>query len=126
MLQQAIASNELQPSQGPPRILKQGWILKKGGSGLLAKWRLKYMVLTLEQDAILSIYDEHDPSKLPKHEIHTRFIRIDPQDSLASTKRMDPFTVFSKSRKVSFTLIYTLYLYQNSFLLLEPWIPTSF
>lgn len=64
----------------PPRekVVKQGWFLKKGGTGLLATWKPKFILLVALQDGhSLYIYDDRDVSKNPKHEINLSEIRID-------------------------------------------------
>ncbi|KAK6097933.1 hypothetical protein MT418_002020 [Batrachochytrium dendrobatidis] len=100
------------------RIIKQGWILKKSGSSLFAKWRQKYLVLSLDtsrtdvknQDAryVLHLYDDRDISKLPKHEIEVADLRIDPtgngsgvgSSTSSRLKRYTaPFVLYSNKRK---------------------------
>lgn len=48
--------------------IKQGYLNKRGGSGFLARWRLKFVSLSLEStQAVLSIHDKR--SQAPKHRI---------------------------------------------------------
>ena len=91
--------NQIQNSSTP---FKQGWILKKGGSGLLSKWRTKFMILSSHNNhPILQLFDERDPSKSPKHELHVSQIRIDSNPSVNVLKKgASPFIVLSKTRKV--------------------------
>ncbi|KAJ3261190.1 hypothetical protein HK103_006499 [Boothiomyces macroporosus] len=82
--------------------IKQGWIQKKGGSGLLAIWRSKYLVLVpLPKGVVLWIYDDIDQTKLPKHELLVHDIKIDtqPQKYSRLSKSAVPFTIFCNSRK---------------------------
>ncbi|KAJ3218376.1 hypothetical protein HDU67_005925 [Dinochytrium kinnereticum] len=88
--QQASAASGASP--GPaglllqPKTVKQGWILKKAGSGFLSPWRLKYVVLSLHPlsgeksllgkttdtvggRGMLQIFDQCDQSRPAKHEI---------------------------------------------------------
>ncbi|RKO98384.1 hypothetical protein CXG81DRAFT_28779 [Caulochytrium protostelioides] len=56
-----------------PRLIKQGWVYKKGGSGLFASWKLKFLVLS---PTTLQIYNQMDQSRAPRYEIalkHARF-----------------------------------------------------
>ncbi|KAJ3314956.1 hypothetical protein HDV04_004756 [Boothiomyces sp. JEL0838] len=82
--------------------IKQGWIQKKGGSGLLAIWRSKYLVLVpLPKGVVLWIYDDIDQTKLPKHELLVHDIKIDtqPQKYSRLSKSAVPFTIFCNNRK---------------------------
>lgn len=53
--------------------IKQGFVYKRGGSGLLAHWKLKYLILSSSSNnpnlVTLQIYDKRDQSEPPKHEI---------------------------------------------------------
>ncbi|KAI8895724.1 translation initiation factor eIF3 subunit 135-domain-containing protein [Globomyces pollinis-pini] len=82
--------------------LKQGWILKKGGAGLLALWRPKYMVLVpLPKGLVLWIYDDRDQTKLPKHEILVNELRLEskPVKFARLPKGAVSFTITANTRK---------------------------
>ncbi|KAI8925077.1 hypothetical protein BC831DRAFT_512763, partial [Entophlyctis helioformis] len=108
--------------------VKQGWVLKKAGSGLFAHWRQKYLVLSLDTSTsrqasvspasatagpayVLSIYDDRDLSKPPKHEIVVADMRVDTGDGVNTKtgasasgfsglrKGTVPFVLFSNKRK---------------------------
>ena len=91
--------------------IKQGWVLKKSGSGFFSLWRQKYLVLRLESSRsgridpnagyLLQIYDDRDHSKPPKHEILVSDIRVDPSAKpVGLRKGAAPFVVYSHKRKV--------------------------
>ncbi|KAI8913757.1 translation initiation factor eIF3 subunit 135-domain-containing protein [Powellomyces hirtus] len=90
--------------------LKQGWVLKKGGSGFLAHWRLKYLVLAggseyTKGDARLLVYDQVDQSRPPKHEIWLRDATVDilvGNKTSGVKKGAAPFIVSDRKRKFYF------------------------
>ncbi|KAJ1345340.1 hypothetical protein BSLG_000853 [Batrachochytrium salamandrivorans] len=107
------------PLPSSKRTIKQGWILKKAGSGVFAKWRKKFLVLSLDttrtglkgQDAryVLFLYEDRDMSKPPKHEIEVSDLRIDSTGNGAGLgssvssglkKHTAPFIIYSNKRKV--------------------------
>ncbi|KAH6571038.1 hypothetical protein BASA60_007377 [Batrachochytrium salamandrivorans] len=106
------------PLPSSKRTIKQGWILKKAGSGVFAKWRKKFLVLSLDttrtglkgQDAryVLFLYEDRDMSKPPKHEIEVSDLRIDSTGNGAGLgssvssglkKHTAPFIIYSNKRK---------------------------
>jgi hypothetical protein len=101
--------------------VKQGWILKKGGIGVLAPWRPKYLALFQGSGGklTLNVYDNIDQSS-PKHEIDTSNMRVEMKAvkfALLSRNAV-PFTIYTRSRKVydmsnllfsSFILLHLLY-----------------
>lgn len=87
--------------------VKQGWMLKKAGTGLLAPWKQKYVVVAARRDTDdmqLLIYDQRDISNPPKHRLILSDCRVDAIET--SFKRLKkgavPFTVHANSRKVNF------------------------
>ena len=83
--------------------IKQGWILKKGGTGVLAPWRPKYLGLFQGPGGklTLNVYDNIDQPN-PKHEIDTTNMRIEIKSvkfALLSRNAV-PFTIYTRSRKV--------------------------
>ncbi|KAI8588718.1 hypothetical protein BDZ88DRAFT_177724 [Geranomyces variabilis] len=89
------------------QTLKQGWVFKKGGSGFLSHWRLKYVVLseTNSGEAKLLVYDQVDQSRPPKHEIWLHGATIDVltgSKTGGSKKGSAPFVVADRKRKFYF------------------------
>jgi hypothetical protein len=85
------------------RPIKQGWILKKGGAGLFAQWKPKYIVLLQTSGGYaLWLYDDRDQTKRPKHEILLNEMRIDSKASKFAllSRSAVPFTVYTQTRKV--------------------------
>ena len=86
--------------------LKQGWVLKKAGSGFLAQWKQKYIVLVPQREGLeLCVYDQRDTSLPPKHRIKLSEARVDTQTKTLGTfkflkKGATPFTIFANTRKV--------------------------
>ncbi|KAI8816801.1 translation initiation factor eIF3 subunit 135-domain-containing protein [Fimicolochytrium jonesii] len=103
-----LAVDSATPANSLP--LKQGWVLKKGGSGFLAHWRLKYLVLVGSPDSYgspmkLLVYDQVDQSRPPKHEIALRDASVDELagPKVASVKKgAAPFLIVDKKRKFYF------------------------
>ncbi|KAJ3161299.1 hypothetical protein HDU86_007081 [Geranomyces michiganensis] len=96
-----LASNTL------TQTLKQGWVYKKGGSGFLSHWRLKYLVLseTSAGEAKLLVYDQVDQSRPAKHEIWLHGAIIDVltgSKTNGSKKGSAPFIVADRKRKFYF------------------------
>lgn len=83
------------------RAVKQGWILKKGGSGLLAPWRSKYLMLTTSSSSlILEIYDNLDQGK-PKHTLRVSTVKIEPSAKFTMLSRNSvAFIISTSTRKV--------------------------
>jgi hypothetical protein len=95
----------LSPTPDRTRPLKQGWILKKAGSGILAQWKPKYIVLQQTQHGFaLFLFDNRDQTKKPKHEIMIHDMRIDTKSGRFAflSRSAVPFTIYTHSRKVSF------------------------
>ncbi|KAJ3332136.1 hypothetical protein HDU76_001170 [Blyttiomyces sp. JEL0837] len=103
------------------QLIKQGWMLKRAGSGLLAQWRLKYMILCMIQvvpnstagKVVLQVYDQVDQSMPPKHEIFLHEAEIEVKEGEATVpttagmagfgkKGICPFTIFTRHRKYHF------------------------
>ncbi|KAJ3010407.1 hypothetical protein HKX48_007407, partial [Thoreauomyces humboldtii] len=90
--------------------LKQGWVLKKGGSGFLSHWRLKYLVLRPSETtgiagARLLVYDQIDQTKPPKHEILLKETTVDVlvgNKAGGVKKGAAPFIVSDRKRKFYF------------------------
>lgn len=88
---------------------KQGWILKKGGTGLLAPWKQKYLILRPRSVApgaalVLHVNDKRDVSLAPKHEISAGDLRVDilpPTNFTMLPKGAVAFTITTSHRKVS-------------------------
>jgi hypothetical protein len=92
-----LSSNEKQ-------TVKQGWMLKKAGSGLLASWKPKYLKVVQDKNSnehILMIFDQRDTTKSAKHACKTSDIKITSDNG--AFKRLKrgacPFTLFANSRK---------------------------
>ncbi|TPX68750.1 hypothetical protein SpCBS45565_g02959 [Spizellomyces sp. 'palustris'] len=87
-----------------PRPLKHGWVLKKGKTGFITHWRLKYLVLLAsdENDARLQIFDQVDQSRPPKHEIWLRDASVAVWDGSGAKKGSAPFVVVDRKRKFYF------------------------
>jgi hypothetical protein len=86
------------------RPLKQGWILKKGGSGLFATWKPKYLqVIQVKGELLLQIYDNLDSiGSRPKHEIDLKSIQTEKITSryVMLSRNAVPFCIYTRSRKV--------------------------
>ncbi|KAJ1566252.1 hypothetical protein HK405_010551, partial [Cladochytrium tenue] len=108
-------------------VIKEGWLLKKAGSGLLAPWRQKYAVLLAPADVrgrpipspqhcLLQLHDTHcdRASQPPKHLLtlgdcrieNAPIARIPPAAAAAAAaavggggKPVDPFVIVAKQRK---------------------------
>lgn len=87
--------------------IKQGWLLKKAGTGLIAPWRSKFVVITASRDTDgdheILVYDQRDLSFAPKHKILLSECSIDvPKKTFSRLKKgAVPFAVFANSRKVN-------------------------
>ncbi|KAI8911121.1 translation initiation factor eIF3 subunit 135-domain-containing protein, partial [Gorgonomyces haynaldii] len=88
--------------------IKQGWVLKKAGSGFLAQWKTKYLVLCPYRDSDLQllVFDQRDTSKPPKHRIILSEARIDAHGQMGAFKLLakgaTPFTISGNGRKFYF------------------------
>ena len=119
MLTSSTLQTSINPGKsfGSNRPLKQGWILKKGGSGVLAPWRPKYLALVAQGGKLtLNLYDSID-NTAAKHEIDTSNMRIEvkPAKGFALLSRNAvPFTIYTRSRKVFPTsLLHPTYLLED-------------
>ncbi|KAI9353876.1 hypothetical protein BDR26DRAFT_929090 [Obelidium mucronatum] len=96
--------------------LKQGWMLKKAGTGVFAQWKLKYLVLTvnLKNQPSLKVFDQCDQSKPPKYLIELKDAALElvpaKKDGVAvaagaagfGKKGFVPFIVYARQRKFYF------------------------
>ncbi|KAJ3019310.1 UNVERIFIED_CONTAM: hypothetical protein HDU68_010726 [Siphonaria sp. JEL0065] len=106
-------ANSLSLASTKEITLKQGWMLKKAGSGVFAQWKLKYLVLTvnLNHQATLKIFELCDQSKPPKYIIELRDAALEmvptKKEGVAVSagaagfgkKGFVPFIVYARQRK---------------------------
>ncbi len=98
------ASNSSTPvaSSKNRKPIKQGWVFKKAGSGLLSPWRPKYLTLSSgARGLVLHLYDNLEDSR-PKHEIIVDTMRLEHGASKFGllSKNAVAFTLTSNTRKV--------------------------
>jgi hypothetical protein len=85
--------------------IKQGWILKKGGAGLFAQWKPKFISMVPKfKGYSLLVYDDRDQTKKPKHDIPVQEVRIEvkPAKFALLSRGAVPFTLYAKGRKFHF------------------------
>ncbi|KAJ3198191.1 hypothetical protein HDU82_001276 [Entophlyctis luteolus] len=96
--------------------LRQGWMLKKAGSGIFAQWKLKYFVLVSaspQTGAILRVFEQCDQSRSAKYTIELKdaaieiMAQVKDKPSAAGAagfgkKGFCPFIVYAKQRKFYF------------------------
>lgn len=85
--------------------IKQGWVLKKSGSGMLAPWRPKYLVIVQGLNGgskKLQIFDNLQQTN-PKHLLDLNHIRVEVKSGGSFgllSKNAVAFTIYTQSRKV--------------------------
>ncbi|KAJ3192337.1 hypothetical protein HK101_006708, partial [Irineochytrium annulatum] len=129
--QQPATNGSALISASAPRIVKQGWILKRAGSGFLSQWRLKYVVIMLVPSGrppvpgggggmnmrpVLRLFDQCDQSRPAKHEVMLDECEVDVGEEGVESgggdagggvggigkKPVAPFTVYARNRKFHF------------------------
>ena len=89
------------------RVMKQGWLLKKAGSGMFSPWRTKFIeLISTSRGSCLRVFDSREQLH-PKHEIMLDNVSI---DRMGSTWRLlkksaVPFTLICSNRKYYFAAL---------------------
>ncbi|KAJ3075860.1 hypothetical protein HDU98_006631 [Podochytrium sp. JEL0797] len=96
-------------------VLKQGWMLKKAGTGVFAQWKLKYLVLAvnLDSQSTLKVFDQCDQSKPPKYTVDLKdsaaleMVKVKREGVAVAAgaagfgkKGFLPFILYAKQRKI--------------------------
>lgn len=77
------------------QVIKQGYLNKKGGSGFIAKWRLKFISIVREGGSVvLNVHDKRNQSIPPKHRVILQESHLEIPNDLKASK-------LSKANKVT-------------------------
>ena len=78
----AFSNNENCASSSSRHIIKQGYLFKRGGSGILTHWKLKFIVLASNatEDGTMSttlfVNDTRDQLNAPKHQVNVDTAKV--------------------------------------------------
>ena len=83
------------------RVMKQGWLLKKAGSGIFSPWRIKFIELeNTSRGSCLLVFNSREQLH-PKHEILLENVKIDRVGTSWTLLKRGciPFTLICSNRK---------------------------